>query len=94
MIFIDWLFSLGHSFTEITRAAADTLAGVYEELTGKTTAWADFTAALDGVQINDDDPFHAYGSAAAGGGVDGQLTIDMAKKTVSLPRGWTVISHT
>jgi hypothetical protein len=101
MIFIDWLFSLGHSFAEITQAAADTLAGVYETLTGKTTAWEDFTAALEGVQINDDDPFHAYGNAttasvSAGVSVNGEgsLSIDLVKKTVTLPRGWTVISHT
>jgi hypothetical protein len=97
MIFIDWLFSLGYSFSQITRAAADTLAGVYENLTGQTTAWDDFTAALDGVQIADDDPFGAYGNAvasAAGRNGNGQLAIDVAKKTVTLPRGWTVISHT
>jgi hypothetical protein len=57
MIFIDWLFSLGHSFPQITRAAADTLAGVYTNLTGKTSAWPDFMAAVANVQINDDDPF-------------------------------------
>jgi hypothetical protein len=97
MIFIDWLFSLGYSFPQITQAAADTLAGVYENLTGKTTAWDDFVAALDGVQILDDDPFQAYASAAKPGGAkagDGQVLIDPARKTVTLPRGWTVISHT
>jgi hypothetical protein len=95
MIFIDWLFSLGYSFSQITQAAADTLAGVYQELTETTTAWEDFVAALATVQIDDDDPFRAYGNAAAGGvSGDGQLAIDVAKKTVTLPRGWTVISHT
>jgi hypothetical protein len=95
MIFIDWLFSLGNSFPQITRAAADTLAGVYEGLAGKTTAWEDFTAAVADVQVSDDDPFRAYGNAAAGGGgAGGQLTIDVAKKTVTLPPGWTVISRT
>jgi hypothetical protein len=97
MIFIDWLFSLGHSFSQITQAAADNLAGTYEELTGKTTAWNDFVAALANVQITDDDPFNAYGNAvAAGHGIarNGELSIDVAKKTVTLPHGWTVISQT
>jgi hypothetical protein len=100
MIFIDWLFSLGYSFPQITQAAADTLAGVYQNLTGKNTAWADFTSALSGVPINDDDPFQSYGhavQAGGGGGGDGgngQVLIDVQKKTVNLPRGWTVVSHT
>lgn len=97
MIFIDWLFSLGYSFTQITQAAADTLAGTYENLTGKTTAWDDCVAALDAVQILDDDPFQAYASAAKPAGAkagDGQVLIDLTRKTVTLPRGWTVISHT
>jgi hypothetical protein len=95
MIFIDWLFSLGFRFPQITQAAADTLAGVYTNLTGKETAWDDFISALTDVQILDDDPFQAYGQAASrGGSGDGQLTVDLVKKTVILPRGWTVISHT
>ncbi|HZU36009.1 MAG TPA: hypothetical protein VFA18_08880 [Gemmataceae bacterium] len=94
MIFIDWLMSLGYSFTQITQAAADTLAGVYQNLTGKTTALHDFTDALAGVEIQDDDPFHAYGNAVASTQEDGQIVVDIAKKTVHLPRGWTVISRT
>jgi hypothetical protein len=68
MIFLDWLFSLAYNFAQVTQAAADTLAGVYQKLTGKTTAWDDFLAALAGVQIQDDDPFRAYGNALAAGG--------------------------
>jgi hypothetical protein len=95
MIFIDWLFSLGYSFSQITQAAADTLAGVYQNLTGKTTAWTDFTSALTGTQITDDDPFHAYGNAAGPSeGGDGQVLVNVQKKTVNVPRGWTVVSHT
>jgi hypothetical protein len=95
MIFIDWLFSLGYSFPQITQAAADTLAGVYQNLTGKDTAWDDFTSAQAGVQITDDDPFHAYGSAASlRESRDGRIMVDIAKKTVYVPRGWTVVSHT
>jgi hypothetical protein len=94
MIFLDWLFSLGHSFSQVTQAAAPTLAGVYQNLTGNATAWQDFNAALQGVQINDDDPYSAYGSALSGsrGGVDGQVTIDASKKRVTLPRGWTAMA--
>jgi len=103
MIFIDWLFSLGNNLPQITQAAAPTLAGVYQNLTGKTTAWADFTSALANVTINDDDPFHAYGNAMIGGrppihggaasgtgASDGQVLIDAVRRTVVVPRGWTV----
>jgi hypothetical protein len=64
MVFIDWLFSLGYDFAAITRAASATLGGVYAILVGKTSAWADFTAALSAVQIQDDDPFRSYGGTA------------------------------
>ncbi len=99
MIFIDWLLSLGYHYSQITQAAAPTLAGVYQNLTGKTTAWQDFNAALQGVQINDDDPFSAYASAvtgracvAAAAGVDGHVTVDPARRMVTLPRGWMAVA--
>jgi hypothetical protein len=99
MIFIDWLFSLGHNFPQITQAAAATFAGIYQNLTGKTTAWADFSSALASLTIHDDDPFQSYGSAmtlgepsgrgatAAG---NGHVLIDPVTKTVIVPRGWKV----
>jgi hypothetical protein len=101
MIFIDWLFSLGYNFSQITQAAADTLAGVYQNLTGQNTAWTDFTNALANVAINDDDPFNAYGNAMMmmmgrgqpirGKAVsNGHVLIDPVKRTVVVPRGWTV----
>jgi hypothetical protein len=98
MIFIDWLFSLGNNLPQITQAAAPTLAGVYQNLTGKTTAWADFTSALANVTISDDDPFHAYGNAMRIGGRavssaaanNGSAVIDPVTRTVVVPRGWTV----
>jgi hypothetical protein len=100
MIFIDCLFSLGYGFSQITQAAAPNLAGVYQSLTGKASAWQDFNAALQGVQINDDDPFNAYGSAVAGrggvtggAGVDGHVTIDPARKMVTLPPGWMALAR-
>jgi hypothetical protein len=43
--FLFWLLSLGYSPEQITAAAAPTLAGVYSILTGKKTAWADFSTA-------------------------------------------------
>jgi hypothetical protein len=102
MIFIDWLFSLGYNFPRITQAAADTLAGVYQNLTGSATAWADFQNALANVTISDDDPFHAYGNAMMRGpggpprhvagamGGNGAVHIDPATRTVVIPAGWTV----
>ncbi|MDB5309558.1 MAG: hypothetical protein JWO38_3760 [Gemmataceae bacterium] len=91
MIFIDWLFSLGFSFTQITQAAADTLAGVYQNLTGKTTAKDDFFNALTNVQIQDDDPFNSYGNAASIRSNGLQVAVDVAKKTVTVSSGWSVI---
>ena len=101
MIFIDWLFSLGYSFAQITQAAAPTLAGVYQNLTNKTSALQDFANAISNVQILDDDPFLSYGSALQGFGrvrtpvasMDGQLSIDPVRKTVTLPRGWSAMSQ-
>jgi hypothetical protein len=104
MIFIDWLFSLGYNFPRITQAAAPTLAGVYQNLTGSATAWTDFTNALANVTISDDDPFHAYGNAMMiGGGLpgrrpaastaaasNGHVVIDPVKRTVVVPHGWLV----
>jgi hypothetical protein len=102
MIFIDWLFSLGHNFPQITQAAATTFAGIYQNLTGNTTAWADFSNALANVTINDDDPFHAYGNAmmirgggrpqsrAGATGANSTVHIDPATRTVVVPAGWTV----
>jgi hypothetical protein len=93
MIFIDWLFSLGFTLPQITQAAADTLAGVYKSLKKKDTAWDDFNAALVGVQILDDDPFNAYPAPPAVRLTGpSELTIDVNKRTVLIPPGWTVIT--
>lgn len=57
MAYISWMMSQGYSAAQITQAAGSTLATNYQGLTGRTTAWVDFTAALKGKSIVDDDPF-------------------------------------
>lgn len=99
MIFIDWLFSLKkYNFSKITQAGGATLAELYRNLTQNDTAWQDFSSALANVQILDDDPFQAYGNAmsqvAGQARQDGQISFDMASKTVRLPPGWTAILKT
>ena len=66
LVYLSWMLSLGFTPAQITQAGepSGTLASNYTALTGKTTAWADMTAALVGVKIADDDPF---GGIAAGG---------------------------
>jgi hypothetical protein len=46
-LFLWWLVSLGFPLDQVAAAAADTLAGTYEQLTGKTDAWAAFSAACE-----------------------------------------------
>lgn len=48
VLFLFWLNAeLNLSWQQICRAAAPTLAGTYQALTGKNTAYADFRAAID-----------------------------------------------
>lgn len=48
VLFLNWLrFQLGRSWTDIVAAGAGTLAATYRNLTGKATAWQDFTAVID-----------------------------------------------
>jgi len=42
---INWLQFIGYTLTQITQAGGTSLASTYHNLSGKTTAWADFTSA-------------------------------------------------
>jgi hypothetical protein len=57
VVYLSWMISLGQSLAQLVQAGGATFADNYQALTGKTTAWADLTAALAGVTISDDDPF-------------------------------------
>lgn len=45
VLFLTWLLSVGYGLDRITQAAAPSLAGTYQTLTGHLTAWEDFSAA-------------------------------------------------
>jgi len=47
VLFLTWLAFLGYGYDKVTQAAAGSLWGTYRRLTGKTTAFADFTAAVN-----------------------------------------------
>jgi hypothetical protein len=45
---LNWLrFQLNHSWTDIIAKGGGTLAATYENLTGKATAWVDFTTIIN-----------------------------------------------
>jgi len=48
VLFLNWLrFQLNYTWASIVAAGAGTLAGTYNNLTGKSTAWNDFNAIID-----------------------------------------------
>jgi len=57
IVYIYWMRSLGFSISQIAIAAGATLAENYQTLTGKTTAYEDLLAAVQGVTITSDSPF-------------------------------------
>ena len=65
VLFLNWLrFQLNYSWAQIVAAGRSTLAGTYQTLTGKTTAWQDFESVINarfpaGKQYNlgTDNPF-------------------------------------
>ena len=72
MAFLSWLISKGHSLASIAQkmvALGDsgTLAHLYTALTGDraSNAWPKFVNAVNGVAVNDDDPFGALPVADA-----------------------------
>ena len=48
VLFLNWLrFQLNHPWANIVAAGAGTLAGTYQNLTGRATAWQDFSAVIE-----------------------------------------------
>ncbi len=47
VLFLTWMrTALGHTWAQIATAGSPTLAGTYKAITGKSTAWSDFEAAV------------------------------------------------
>lgn len=63
VLYIYWLISLGHSAQSLVQAGGATLADNYRTLTGKTTAYADLSAAVQAVTVTSDNPFGPTPSA-------------------------------
>ncbi len=59
VIYIYWMVSLGYTIAQIVQAAGATLSANYQTLTGKTTAYADLLAAVQGLTVTSDNPFTA-----------------------------------
>lgn len=59
IVYIYWLRSLGYTSPQIVQAGGATLAANYQNLTGKTTAYQDLLAAVQGVAVTSDNPFGA-----------------------------------
>lgn len=59
VVYLYWLVSLDHGLASIVQAGcpSGTLASNYLALTGKSTGWADMSAALKGLAVTSDDPF-------------------------------------
>jgi hypothetical protein len=62
IVYIYWMRSLGFTVSAIVQAAGATLSANYQRLTGKTTAYQDLRAALQGLSVVSDNPFAANGS--------------------------------
>jgi hypothetical protein len=62
IVYIYWMRWLGYSVSQIVQTGGATLAQNYRTLTGRTTAYQDLKAALEGLTVNSDNPFprHLY----------------------------------
>ena len=58
VLYIYWMLSLGYTTEQVIQAGGATLAENYQALTGKTTAYADLTAAVQAVTVTSDNPFY------------------------------------
>lgn len=57
VIYLYWLLSLGFTIPQMVQAGGATLSANYEALTGKTSAYQDLVAAVQGLNITSDNPF-------------------------------------
>ena len=103
VVYLYWMLSKGFSVAQITQVGCPngTLSSNYAKLTGQTTAWADFRAALKGLSgaIISDDPWQSPPAAVAHQTAEpvparGQILIDAAAMTVRLSSDWKVAGTT
>jgi hypothetical protein len=98
VVYLYWMLGRGFTPNQITQAGCPdgTLRSNYAALTGKTSAWTDFEAALAGLSgaIVSDDPWLRPAAVAAANPAQSrdQILIDPSSKTVALPRDWKVLS--
>jgi len=68
VVYLYWMMSKGHTAAKITQAGCPdgTLASNYEALTGRTTAWSDFIAAVRALPhgVGSDNPWAAAANVA------------------------------
>jgi hypothetical protein len=57
ILYIYWMRSRGYTALQITRAGGANFAANYQTLTGKTTAYQDLKAAVQGLNVTADNPF-------------------------------------
>jgi hypothetical protein len=57
VLYLYWMRSQGYTVSQITQAGGSTLAANYQNLTGRTTAYADLKAAAQAVPVRSDNPF-------------------------------------
>lgn len=93
VVYLYWMVSKGFTAAQIAQAGCPdgTLASNYLSLTGLSTAWADFIAAVSGLPagVTSDDPWTgSSGSSSGASPARGRITVDPELKTVVLPPGW------
>jgi hypothetical protein len=108
IVYLYWMLKEGFAPTQITQAGCPdgTLHSNYAALTGKTSAWTDFSAALGGLAraITNDNPWQrapvaapanpapVYPAPARPEPARDQILIDATARTVTLSQGWRVQS--
>ena len=94
VVYLYWMLSKGYTAAQITQAGCPdgTLSSNYAALTGAASAWSAFQTALAALNapIGSDNPWrNAPAPAPAPVALaSGQIVIDTAARTVTLPAGW------
>jgi hypothetical protein len=101
VLYIWWMVSRGFTPAQITRAGGATLAANYRVLTGQTTAWSDFDAAVRTLPrgITSDDPWPAPTPTPSPTpppvppSSKVQVVVDITDRTVIIPSDWRAVRH-
>ncbi len=107
-VYLYWMASQGYTFAQITQAGCSdgSLASNYMALTGKSTAWADFSAAVGALPggVTGDDPWAGAAPVPVPQPPPAPppvpvppapsrqvLTIDVEAKIVQIPTDWGAV---